>query len=273
MYNGEINIFQDHLPELLRVAELLKVKGLEEIPSFDFSNDIDQQQQSQDMSGIAESDNDEMVDGNLISNKLSSSNDATNPVNGIDNALHNNDIDDDIDDNVIKSTTSTTSTNFRRLRSTSAINQTNVTPSSSHEPSSYSFNTTLHLEQNDDLVVDDKMIINLNPHNLCKTMDNNMTTTQTIPDNDMEIKTKQMTATTKRKSGPGGGGKRKMIRQNENFIRALEAVRFEGIGFCKAARMHGVNNRTLWLEYQKLGYPTKKSRKKQAENLKLEPNI
>lgn len=43
---------------------------------------------------------------------------------------------------------------------------------------------------------------------------------------------------------------------DENFLRALEAVRFGGIGFCKAARMYGVNNRTLWLEYKKRGYPT-----------------
>ncbi|KAG5877469.1 hypothetical protein JTB14_029403 [Gonioctena quinquepunctata] len=42
---------------------------------------------------------------------------------------------------------------------------------------------------------------------------------------------------------------------DENFLRALEAVRFGGIGFCKAARMYGVNNRTLWLEYKKRGYP------------------
>ncbi|GLG92530.1 Uncharacterized protein GBIM_00207 [Gryllus bimaculatus] len=42
---------------------------------------------------------------------------------------------------------------------------------------------------------------------------------------------------------------------DENFVRALEAVRLGGIGFCKAARMFGVNNRTLWLEYKKRGYP------------------
>ncbi|XP_057652329.1 protein abrupt-like isoform X2 [Diorhabda carinulata] len=42
---------------------------------------------------------------------------------------------------------------------------------------------------------------------------------------------------------------------DENFLRALEAVRFGGIGFCKAARMYEVNNRTLWLEYKKRGYP------------------
>ncbi|XP_050361355.1 protein tramtrack, beta isoform-like isoform X2 [Nymphalis io] len=41
----------------------------------------------------------------------------------------------------------------------------------------------------------------------------------------------------------------------ENFQKALEAVRVGGIGFCKAARLFGVNNRTLWLEYKKKGYP------------------
>ncbi|XP_050683074.1 zinc finger and BTB domain-containing protein 24-like isoform X1 [Leptidea sinapis] len=41
----------------------------------------------------------------------------------------------------------------------------------------------------------------------------------------------------------------------ENFQKALEAVRTGGIGFCKAAKLFGVNNRTLWLEYKKKGYP------------------
>lgn len=53
-------------------------------------------------------------------------------------------------------------------------------------------------------------------------------------------------------------------------MRALDAVRFGGIGFCKAARMYGVNNRTLWLEYKKRGYPNfrlsiKNKHLKQAE--------
>lgn len=64
---------------------------------------------------------------------------------------------------------------------------------------------------------------------------------------------------------------------DENFVRALEAVRFGGIGFCKAARMYGVNNRTLWLEYKKRGYPiyrpSIKNRAKQEllSNLELQP--
>ncbi|XP_046735073.1 longitudinals lacking protein, isoforms H/M/V isoform X3 [Diprion similis] len=62
---------------------------------------------------------------------------------------------------------------------------------------------------------------------------------------------------------------------DENFIRALDAVRYGGIGFCKAARMFGVNNRTLWLEYKKRGYPNNrpsvKSRVKQEANASPPP--
>lgn len=63
---------------------------------------------------------------------------------------------------------------------------------------------------------------------------------------------------------------------DENFVRALEAVRFGGIGFCKAARMYGVNNRTLWLEYKKRGYPINrpsiKNRVKQEYGSPMEQN-
>ncbi|XP_067644787.1 uncharacterized protein [Eurosta solidaginis] len=59
---------------------------------------------------------------------------------------------------------------------------------------------------------------------------------------------------------------------SENFINALEAVRSGGIGFCKAARIYGVNNRTLWLEYKKRGYPV--SRRSIKEQLvQQEPNM
>uniref|UniRef100_A0A182PB85 HTH psq-type domain-containing protein n=1 Tax=Anopheles epiroticus TaxID=199890 RepID=A0A182PB85_9DIPT len=81
-------------------------------------------------------------------------------------------------------------------------------------------------------------------------------------------------------TGAAGGGaavqpvkrKRSVNPQgDENFLRALEAVRFGGIGFCKAARLYGVNNRTLWLEYKKRGYPI--SRPSIKNRIKLEPNI
>lgn len=64
---------------------------------------------------------------------------------------------------------------------------------------------------------------------------------------------------------------------DENFVRALEAVRFGGIGFCKAARMYGVNNRTLWLEYKKRGYPINrlsiKNRKQEFSQQEAQPEV
>lgn len=80
-------------------------------------------------------------------------------------------------------------------------------------------------------------------------------------------------------SGAGGGGSQVVKRKrsvnpqgDENFIQALEAVRTGGIGFCKAARLYGVNNRTLWLEYKKRGYPVSRPSIK-ARVVKQEPNL
>lgn len=81
-------------------------------------------------------------------------------------------------------------------------------------------------------------------------------------------------------SSGGGGGNSQVVKRkrsvnpqgDENFIRALEAVRTGGIGFCKAARLYGVNNRTLWLEYKKRGYPVSRPSIK-ARVVKQEPNL
>lgn len=45
------------------------------------------------------------------------------------------------------------------------------------------------------------------------------------------------------------------IRESDRFKEALEAVRVGRMGFCRAAQEYGINNRTLWLEYKKKGYP------------------
>lgn len=66
--------------------------------------------------------------------------------------------------------------------------------------------------------------------------------------------------------------KRTDTQRDENFLQALEAVRSGGIGFCKAARMYGVNNRTLWLEYRRRGYPiTRPSLKPRASTPQMSP--
>lgn len=45
--------------------------------------------------------------------------------------------------------------------------------------------------------------------------------------------------------------KKRQKTNSDALQKAIEAVRFDGMGFCKAARIHGVNNRTLWLQYHK----------------------
>ncbi|XP_054289518.1 longitudinals lacking protein, isoforms H/M/V-like [Macrosteles quadrilineatus] len=62
------------------------------------------------------------------------------------------------------------------------------------------------------------------------------------------------------------------IQHSTDFRLALEAVRCGELGFCKAAKTFKVNNRTLWLEYKKRGYPPKRPqpeglRRKQAGEL------
>lgn len=76
---------------------------------------------------------------------------------------------------------------------------------------------------------------------------NNISTLSQQPQNHIPNSPPQIMQKRKRSVNP---------QADENFVRALEAVRFGGIGFCKAARIYGVNNRTLWLEYKKRGYPT-----------------
>uniref|UniRef100_A0A1B6IDU7 BTB domain-containing protein n=1 Tax=Homalodisca liturata TaxID=320908 RepID=A0A1B6IDU7_9HEMI len=58
------------------------------------------------------------------------------------------------------------------------------------------------------------------------------------------------------KPGPGRRRSSSKVQDSENFLQALEAVRSGSLGFCKAAKLYGLNNRTLWLEYKKRGYPS-----------------
>ncbi|XP_034255947.1 protein tramtrack, alpha isoform-like isoform X4 [Thrips palmi] len=53
---------------------------------------------------------------------------------------------------------------------------------------------------------------------------------------------------------------RRKPQENENFKMALDAVMNKGIGFCRAARIFGVNNRTLWLECRRLGFLNPRSK-------------
>lgn len=301
MYNGEINIFQDHLPELLRVAELLKVKGLEEIPSFDFTNEMEQQQQQHHQQqqqqqhhhhNTETNDSDENDEMN-VAEYLHSSEQETNAPNGISDIIEINEaidvkpiienkLPDDADVGSATASASNSS-NFRRLRSTSAINQ--ITASIVEMSAIDASGKKNPYFSEAATVIDTAKIMDNLPSTLATSEAKAAIAANPLSDG-KDAKNFPYLSTGRWQQHPsdGGpptdsanpnvksqkcnptGGKRKLIRQNENFIRALEAVRFDGIGFCKAARMHGVNNRTLWLEYQKLGYPTKKPRKKQSES-------
>lgn len=53
---------------------------------------------------------------------------------------------------------------------------------------------------------------------------------------------------------------------NAMLGQAIEAVR-QGMGFLRASRIFGVNNRTLWLEFQKRGYPSGRNRIKSSKSI------
>lgn len=277
MYNGEINIHQEHLSDLLRVAELLKVKGLEEISSFDFTSDVDQQQlQQQDIEIKEEIDPSEVHENameiakNLITAEASSRTEGIQTKESMKNQLgarkridERCQIDEKPPHHSCKNSNEMSTLDFRELRSTTAMNVTLQNATNHQSPE-----TITSLSHNVEPVTNSEkcnMIISVNPHNFHTNEPKieQMSLLEPLPNesNDspmIQAETKPDTVTGKTT------GRRKMIRKNENFLRALEAVRFQGMGFCKAARMHGVNNRTLWLEYKKLGYPSKKPRKKQV---------
>lgn len=133
-------------------------------------------------------------------------------------------------------------------------------------------------------------IISVNPNSLMNNYQSNLSTPTSPQDNSLvqSVYSQGPTPSQSPTQMGGGGGnssgqyggtqsmppkrKRSVNPQgDENFIKALEAVRHGGIGFCKAARLFGVNNRTLWLEYKKRGYPI--SRPSIKSRIKLEPNM
>ncbi|XP_055315415.1 longitudinals lacking protein, isoforms H/M/V-like isoform X2 [Sitodiplosis mosellana] len=209
IYNGEVNIRQDHLAELLRVANTLKIKGLDEVTS-------------------------------------------------IGSSVENQDIDDSILPNTATeedtSTSQTTSIGVKQKDITvKSIASTSEQTKTTKKRKSVTFSDTPeivwgHLDANSE-----ECQVENSGNGKRKLSFYASTESASGDDQAMKNPSKKQRIS---------GTSRKMIRKNENFLRALQAVRDEGMGFCKAAKIHGVNNRTLWLEYQKLGYPMKNARKK-----------
>lgn len=278
IYNGEVNIYQENLNELLRIANILKIKGLDEMPSpqstgadeadkiilenpFNKTIKVENLPSTSDYEettaiaaaapppppppkttkkrkSVSFSDTPEIVCGQQRSTDASSSSLHSESGSGSGNGK-------------------------RKLRSLSDIcSITKVQKQSERDRVMVEGANTNNADDdgNDTLGQANKnqqLVVTINPHAIYSSNESiNMDTNQTM-DNDNESSPKKQ-----QQPQRSSTMSRKMIRKNENFLRALEAVRDEGIGFCKAAKIHGVNNRTLWLEYQKRGYPMKNARKK-----------
>lgn len=248
IYNGEVNIYQDQLAELLRVANILKIKGLDEVAPNELDESIGKSSGERHLAAAEtskSSENDESTKRNELNVPSTSNQTKTTKKRKSVSFSDTPQVCDQhsSSSSQVESQIETTGNGKRKLRSLSDIcSITKIKKEHDNEEHS-------GIDDDDDDDDNEKppnqsaFVVTINPHSL-------YSSTEPLSTAESPVK-KQRTNTS-----------RKMIRKNENFLRALEAVRDEGIGFCKAAKIHGVNNRTLWLEYQKLGYPMKNARKK-----------
>lgn len=257
IYNGEVNIYQEHLSELLRVANILKIKGLDEVASNEMNEDT----------GNRKARNDSLPNMNTDDNWS----DETSKRDHSACSTKQNELNLPSTSDQTKSAKKRKSVSFSdtpeivcdQYTGNSQGAQIEGIPSDKRKLRSLSdicSITKIKNENDEHSGLDDEekpikrgLIVTINPHSLYSSTDS------------LNTDDNQVTGSAPKKQRANTS--RKMIRKNENFLRALEAVRDEGIGFCKAAKIHGVNNRTLWLEYQKLGYPMKNARKKSQSSL------
>lgn len=246
IYNGKVNIFEAHLPELLRIANILKIKGLVSEESI-----IENSSENDDSSETEPIESTETFSPNVtkIVKTEPTETDETEKVTSLSN-------------DGSKSTKKRKSVSFSEIPE---IVYGELGSGYFGSGNDQNEKKKRKLRSSTEMCT----ITKIDPSDISDKSDHQQlgASSQFIGTCSTSIQTMQPTKS-ERRSGdnemakPRNPTSRKMIRKNENFLRALEAVRTQGIGFCKAAKIHGVNNRTLWLEYQKLGYPMKNARKK-----------
>lgn len=248
-----MNIHEDHLAELLRVANTLKIKGLDEMQSS-YTNESGENQDVEESNATTE-------EGTLtpqpatIGDEVKQKDDAVACIAGTSDQAKTtkkrksvtfSDTPEIVWGHLDANQAENDGNGKRKLRSLTDICSITKIKKENDEQDEFD-----HADEEEGPSNENELFVSINPHSLTSLYATNESTS--ADGQAMENLPKKQRI---------GGTSRKMIRKNENFLRALQAVRDEGMGFCKAAKIHGVNNRTLWLEYQKRGYPIKNARKK-----------
>lgn len=245
IYNGEVNIMEEHLSELLRIANILKIKGLEEIPSVNIasneSDGFDGTPDEQDLSTLIN--NNEAVENSFMQSPFSLKEEFLVP--------------EDVTKAIVSSLPSTSDpTKMPKKRKSVSFSETTeivcskVSPSQSYSDAESFANgkrrglrsttetctiTKLrHLNDSgssgsdgqmdmEDGTNNNDMVVTINPLSLYADGKDGSVASST------PMKTENGNNNPQQKR-QRNSAKRQMIRKNENFLRALEAVRDGNIG-------------------------------------------
>ncbi|KAL1130930.1 hypothetical protein AAG570_012171 [Ranatra chinensis] len=230
MYQGEVNVSQEQLPAILKTAETLKVKGLAEMP----------EQLSLSKSMSQSSDKCESPPASSVLRRKrfrKSSTGSGSEQTSEETAASGGDM-----SSVKHDPDDTVGPQHRRDTSTESEPTT--------REGSHSFDDDVSTPRN---ISEDAGDSNIR----WSSSEEKASTSQGTPQDNSSASGEGYQFQYTSSATHAGSRRRRSTnpQQDENFIAALEAVRTGGLGFCKAAKIYGVNNRTLWLEYKKRGYP------------------
>lgn len=272
IYNGEVNIYQDNLVELLRIANILKIKGLDEMPPQSATTEPTCADDNDDAESESLQNNTLTVDHNA---PLPSTSDRT-PVAAVLKAgkkrksvsfsdkpeiVCDKQRSNDGDPSTVceQQSDSVSGNGKRKLRSLSDVcSIIKIEKPQTEDAEVEQPNVDNRLEQ---AHKNQQLVVTINPHAIYSSSESINIDSQVIDSHAVSALSSSASPKKQQQQQQRSSNvSRKMIRKNENFLRALEAVRDEGIGFCKAAKLYGVNNRTLWYaNFQNVNIPSKTS--------------